>query len=212
MPAKKYIVFKKYGRCFAVPLSKARSDPRVRRLLEGCLIVEITTEKSLFSKRKRVYRVKKARKDIIQKVKLPSSKIESVFTISKRVEKKIKVKKTRKPTGRTMPASLQKYKLEQLMRKHGVEFDVIDLDALIDPKLTYPENRRIIENKIKILKVGKDIYELEEIDEHRLRWEERKFIEKLAQFGGDEEKWLKHEEKRMRDLYGSGGYSIFDLF
>jgi len=70
-----------------------------------------------------------------------------------------------------MPISFQKYNLKRLLKKYGIDEDLIDLDALIDPNLTYQENKAIVMEHIKKLKnnidddiLNEDKYKKEYID------------------------------------------------
>ena len=161
---KRYIVFKKYGKFWAIPLSQAHK-PQVKKLLESSIIVE--APKSLFGK-PRVYKVRKRKLKVERKLK----KIET--KVRKRVKK---LKRRGKPTGRPMPLALQRKILERIAMKYEVPTDIIDWDRL-DPTLTFPENRRVIEEQIKRLTKRTDLV-LEEIPLERLDADWRRFVENL---------------------------------
>ena len=49
------------------------------------------------------------------------------------------------------------------MKKHGIDEDLIDLEALVDSSLTYPENKKIVANYIKNMIKNKE-YDAEKYD------------------------------------------------
>ena len=58
--------------------------------------------------------------------------------------------------NRRMNTGLQLFNLRKLMRKHEVPHDAFDVRSHIDRTLRYPENRREIEPRIRILSPKKD--------------------------------------------------------
>lgn len=63
-----------------------------------------------------------------------------------------------------MSKGLQIYNLKRFLKKHGIDEDLIDLEALIDPTLSYPENKEIVANYIKNMIENKE-YDEEKYDD-----------------------------------------------
>jgi len=115
---------------------------------------------------------------------------------------------------RVMPKALQIQKLKQFLKKKGIEPDTVDLEALVDSKLTYTENKkRIMEIlglkgrgytvKAKALKKIEiklqEIYDTirQALDFHEMRSEKSKILDekKKARVPKDPELWFKHPER-----------------
>jgi uncharacterized protein YlxW (UPF0749 family) len=62
-----------------------------------------------------------------------------------------------------MNKALQIYNLKKFLKKHGIDEDLIDLEALVDSSLTYPENKKIVANYIKNMIKNKE-YDAEKYD------------------------------------------------
>lgn len=135
----KYLIFRNRYDTFSIPFSEIQK-PRVRRLLDKCIIIE--TQKDLLGViRKRAYRIVKRK--------------------PKPIRRTIMHGRTR-PTFRPMNLGMQRSILERRARKFGVASDVLDWDRL-DNTLGFSENRRVMEEQIRRLSGRNDLF-LEEID------------------------------------------------
>ena len=69
---------------------------------------------------------------------------------------------------KVMSKGLQIYNLKRFLKKHGIDEDLIDLEALIDPTLSYPENKEIVANHIKNMVENKE-YDAEKYDDEYIQ-------------------------------------------
>ncbi|MHA1873271.1 MAG: hypothetical protein ACTSVB_04070 [Candidatus Heimdallarchaeaceae archaeon] len=72
-----------------------------------------------------------------------------------------------------MPKALQIQKAKQLCKKYNVDYDLIDIESLIDSSLTYPENKQKILEKIKDLNPN---FYIEEVNIDKLEMEKQEAI------------------------------------
>ena len=140
----KQLIFRNRYATFSIPFSEIRK-PRVRRLLDKCIIIE--TQKDLLGiTRKRAYKIVKRK---------------PVGHAQKKYRRTI-IRRRARPTFRPMNLGMQRNIMERRARKFGVASDVINWDRM-DSTLGFGENRSIIESQIRQLS-GRDDLFLEEID------------------------------------------------
>lgn len=104
-----------------------------------------------------------------------------------------------------MNKGLQIYKLKKELKKHGIDPDLVDLDALVDSKLTYKENKKNIFKLLGIGKKGKKLDEDEILDALRqalmyhteFRSDRARIIDdaKVAKLPKKVQSWFKHPER-----------------
>ncbi len=104
-----------------------------------------------------------------------------------------------------MNKNLQIYKLKKELKKYGIEPDTVDLEALVDPTLTYKENKANIFKQLGISPGQKAIKKEDEIREiikqaqyyHEQRSERAKAVDeaRLAKIPEDPELWFKYPGK-----------------
>ncbi len=128
---------------------------------------------------------------------------------AKQVKKaKPKKKKQVKKASRVMNKGLQIAKLKQFLKKHGIDPDLVDLEALVDSTLTYRENKENIMRQLGIsegLTVKPSHMELQEIEDairqaqmyHEMRSERAQRMDesKVAKIPKDPEAWFRHPER-----------------
>mgnify|MGYP000498308316 CR=1 FL=1 len=141
------------------------------------------------------------KKEGAKKVEVPKSK-------GKGKKKAKKTKKSIKESKKVMNKSLQIYNLKKFLKKHGIEPDLVDLEALVDSKLTYHENKENIKKQLGISDkstVKPSDLEIQEIEEaikqaqmyHEMRSERAQMMDekKFAKLPKDPEAWFRHPEK-----------------
>jgi len=112
--------------------------------------------------------------------------------------------------AKVMPKSLQIQKLKQFLKKKGIEPDTVDLEALVDSKLTYSENkknvmkilglsgRKTLTSKIQALKQQlEDIFRQAVQIETELRSEKARMIDerRKAKIPRKPDTWFRHPDK-----------------
>jgi len=135
----------------------------------------------------------------------PAKDVESPKT---KKSKKSKKKKQVKKASRVMNKGLQIAKLKQLLKKHGIDPDLVDLEALVDSSLTYRENKENIMRQLGIsegITVKPSEVELQEIEDairqaqmyHEMRSERAQRMDesKVAKIPKDTEAWFRHPER-----------------
>jgi hypothetical protein len=138
-----------------------------------------------------------------------------------------KTKKVTRDPDRIMNKGLQIHKLKQFLKKHGIDPDLVDLEALVDSKLSYKENKKNIMKQLGISEgIVQKVSEIEfrEIEDairqaqmyHEMRSErsQRMDEERKAKIPKDPEAWFRHPERY--DLpqvdYPDPNYTIQDYF
>jgi hypothetical protein len=92
-----------------------------------------------------VKRAKKTKKEI-KKVRVEVEKVEEK---EKAVIHKAKIRKIRREHKRKKLTGVEIENLKKLADKRGIERDLVDFDAIIDPTLNYHENKDMIEDYLK---------------------------------------------------------------
>ncbi|ABR56819.1 hypothetical protein Maeo_1243 [Methanococcus aeolicus Nankai-3] len=69
---------------------------------------------------------------------------------------------------KVMSKGLQIYNLKRFLEKNNIDEDLIDLEALIDPTLSYPENKAIVAEHIKNMIKNKE-YDAEKYDDEYIQ-------------------------------------------
>ncbi|MBO8182041.1 MAG: hypothetical protein H0Z28_04510 [Archaeoglobus sp.] len=126
----------------------------------------------------------------------------------KATKKGKKKKQTKAKKSRVMNKGLQIAKLKQFLKKHGIDPDLVDLEALVDSTLTYRENKENIMRQLGIsegLTVKPSHIELQEIEDairqaqmyHEMRSERAQRMDesKVAKIPKDPEAWFRHPER-----------------
>lgn len=176
---------------------------------------------------RRVVEVKeKAAKEEKEEAEKPKEEEDKKEIKPKKKPKKKGKRKRAKKTGRVMNKGLQICNLKKLLKKHNIDPDLVDLEALVDSTLTYQENKKnimkqlgISENVVKRVS-DVEIMEIEDAirqarmyhemrSERAQRMDERK---KAKMPKKDVEAWFRHPERY--DLpqvdYPDPDYSVQD--
>ncbi|WP_202320201.1 hypothetical protein [Archaeoglobus neptunius] len=125
-----------------------------------------------------------------------------------KAKKKNKAKTKVKKASRVMNKGLQIANLKKFLKKHGIDPDLVDLEALVDSTLTYRENKENIMKQLGISEgftVKPSEIERQEIEDairqvqmyHEMRSERAQQMDerKVAKIPKDPEAWFRHPER-----------------
>jgi hypothetical protein len=176
---------------------------------------------------RRVVEIKEKAQDKESSEIKPAKKVEveTPKVKQKKSKKKTKKKQTKAKKSKVMNKGLQIAKLKQFLKKHGIDPDLVDLEALVDSTLTYRENKENIMGQLGIsegITVKPSHIELQEIEDairqaqmyHEMRSERAQKMDesKVAKIPKDPEAWFRHPERY--DLpevdYPDPNYSVED--